>query len=93
MEVWRASGEPVGDDERLTLVMPDFLAARARTLKVPGADSLASDPRDLQVREAALAWVRGRRDLAAAAFAAPGAARWSRSEASVAGCQTGPGLR
>ena len=93
VEVWRASGEPVGDDERLRLVMPDFLAARARTLKVPGADTVASDPRDLQVRDAALGWVRGRRELAAAAFAVPGAPRWSRTDVSVAGCQTGPGLR
>ena len=73
--------------------MPDFLAARARTLKVPGADTVASDPRDLQVRDAALGWVRGRRELAAAAFAVPGAPRWSRTDVSVAGCQTGPGLR
>lgn len=93
VEVWRASGQPVGDDERLTLVVPDFLAARARALKLPGAEAVTPDPRDPQVREAALAWVRGRRDLTAAAFAVPGAPRWARTDASVAGCQTGPGGR
>jgi 5'-nucleotidase len=93
MEVWRASGQPVGDDERLTLVVPDFLAARARVLTLPGAETAAPGPRDLQVREAALAWARGRRELAAAVFAVAGAPRWSRTDASVAGCQTGPGVR
>lgn len=91
VEVWRASGQPVGDDERLTLVVPDFLAARARALKLPGADAVTPGPRDLQVREAALAWMRGRRDVTAAAFAVPGTPRWSRTDTSVAGCQTGPG--
>ncbi len=93
VEIARASGQPIADDEALTIVVPDFLAARVRALPRPGADAVTAAPSDRQVREAALAWVRGRRALAAAAFAVPGAPRWTRSEASVAGCQTGPGAR
>ncbi|MBL8137178.1 MAG: 5'-nucleotidase C-terminal domain-containing protein [Acidobacteria bacterium] len=93
VEITRASGQPIADDEPLTIVVPDFLAARVRALTRPGADAITSAPSDRQVRDAALTWVRGRRDLTTAAFVVPGAPRWTRTEASVAGCQTGPGVR
>ena len=88
VEVRHASGRPVAPDERLTLAMTDFLAARARSLRLAGDDKVAAGTSDVQVRDAALAWVRGRRRLTAAAFAVPGAPRWTRTEASVSGCAT-----
>lgn len=93
VEVRRASGRPVGDEERLTLVLTDFLAARARTLEMVGVAAVSTSA-EVQVRDAALAWVRRHRALLSAAFAVPGAPRWQRTDASVAGCQTpGPHAR
>ncbi len=88
IEVRHASGRPVATGERLTLAMTDFLAARARSLGLAADDALAVGARDVQVREAALAWVRGQRQLSATAFAVSGAPRWARTEASVSGCGT-----
>ena len=84
--VARASGAVIGPDERLTLAMTDFLAARARSLRLAGVNEGAAGARDVQVREAALAWVRGQRQLSATAFAVSGAPRWARTDASVSGC-------
>jgi len=80
----RASGRPVADGERLTLAMTDFLAQRARALQVPGA--AAATVTGVQVRDAALAWARARREITARDLAVPAAPRWLRTAASLAGC-------
>jgi len=82
----RTSGAVIRPDERVTLAMTDFLASRARSLRLAGGEGIAAGAGDVQVREAALAWVRGQPTLTAGAFAVPGAPRWSRAEASVGGC-------
>lgn len=87
VEVTRASGAPLADDDMLTLVVTDFLAARVTGLKLASA-GIGSAAGDVQVRDAALAWLRARPRLATGDLAVAGAPRWARSDASVAGCQT-----
>ncbi len=87
VEIARLSGHPVSDDERLTLAMTDFLAARARRLPSLAATGAATATgAGVQVRDAVLGWVRARPVLAAADFAEQGRPRWVRTSASAAGC-------
>lgn len=79
----RASGQAVADGDHLTVAVTDFLAARARSLQLS-----AGGASGVQVRDAAVAWVRARRSIGAPDAGVPPVPRWQRTDASVAGCDT-----
>lgn len=85
----RVGGGSVGDADTLSLVVTDFLAARLAALRRAGV-VIGPAPRDVQVRDAALTWLRKRSRVAAGDVTEPFAPRWARSDASIAGCQTPP---
>ncbi|MGD9902183.1 MAG: bifunctional UDP-sugar hydrolase/5'-nucleotidase [Vicinamibacterales bacterium] len=90
-EVRRASGAPIGDDERLVIATTDFMAAR---LTADGADPEAGRPRPAPgtyqdaplVRDIAAQWLRGQPSpIPAARFADPAQPRWL--AAATTGCE------
>ena len=83
-DVARASGQPIGDDERLVVAMSDFLAARAGALAPLAAAPHQGDP-IVQLRDVVSTWFRAHGGLMrAAAFADPTRPRWTQPAPCVA---------
>ena len=80
VDVRRHSGQTIGDDERLTVAMSDFTAARARQLRASGtgagAGAAPSGPRPI-MRELVARWLRQRGQVAAGEFADRARPRWA----------------
>lgn len=85
----RPDGSPLRDDETLSVVMSDFLAARAASL-TGGAIRPRDGETTLQMRDAVTAWLRqhpGR--LAAGAFGNRQTPRWTRVLPASGACPAG----
>lgn len=90
VDVRRDSGQAIGDDERLTVALSDFTAARVRQLRAPASDAgtAPSGPRPI-MRELVARWLRQRGQVAAAEFADRARPRWAYTDASAA-CSAHP---
>jgi 5'-nucleotidase len=82
VSVTRASGQPLGDDERIVIASTDFMTTRFGGVAGAGVRVF-----DLQARDALERWVRNVGPLAAARFADPARPRWIRTAVAADECQ------
>jgi hypothetical protein len=89
VDLARATGEPLRDEDVLVVAMSDFLAAR--TVAIAGeAGAPHVGEREVQMLDAVAGWLRARGGrLTAAEFSDPSRPRWSRTREAAAGCPAG----
>ena len=87
MDVARATGIPIRDDDVLVVAMSDYLATRAAAIAPDAGPPHAGEP-EAQMTDVVARWFRshgGR--LRAIQFSDPSQPRWTRTPEAAAGCR------
>ncbi len=86
VEVERATGRPIRDEDVLVVAMSDYLAARTTSIAPAAGAPHAGEP-DAQMMDLVTGWLRARGGrLSAGQFTDPARPRWSRTPQAAAGC-------
>ncbi len=86
VEVARATGRPIRDEDVLVVAMSDYLATRAATIAPAAGTPHAGEP-EVQMVDVVAGWLRARGGrLRAVQFTDPSRPRWTRTPQAAAGC-------
>ena len=86
VDVARATGRPIRDEDVLVVAMSDYLATRAAAIAPDGGAPHAGEP-EAQMTDVVAGWFRARGGrLNAIQFSDPSQPRWTRTPQAAAGC-------
>jgi 2',3'-cyclic-nucleotide 2'-phosphodiesterase (5'-nucleotidase family) len=86
VDVARATGRPIRDEDALVVAMSDYLATRAAPIAPDASAPHAGEP-EAQMTDVVARWFRARGGrLVAIQFSDPSQPRWTRTPQAAAGC-------